>query len=198
MAWFIPYSKPRVNWLKPEECFCSRQKRRSSDASDPLKQKSVRRKSLTPTILVETLWSKLESESRDLDPSNIEIPSQRAAELEGQSRADSLYRIPFAVKDNMDVAGCPTSAGCPDFSIRQKPMPIWSASAFCRVSLIGKTNMDQFATGLVEPGSTGYPAMPLTHSLFRVDQVQVPRWQLLRVGSFSLVPIPQVQGVPAS
>lgn len=61
-----------------------------------------------------------------------------------------LYGIPFAVKDNIDVAGMPTTAACPAFAYTP------SESAFvvdllreAGALLIGKTNMDQFATGLV-------------------------------------------------
>jgi len=110
-------------------------------------------KSLTPTILIETLWSKLESADPAIWIHRISKKSllERAAELEGQSPSElPLYGIPFAVKDNMDVAGCPTSAGCPDFSYQAKTDAyvvelLLSAGAI----LIGKTNMDQFATGLV-------------------------------------------------
>jgi allophanate hydrolase len=61
-----------------------------------------------------------------------------------------LWGVPFAVKDNIDVAGMPTTAGCPDFS----RMPAETAFALQRLIdagaiLIGKTNLDQFATGLV-------------------------------------------------
>lgn len=61
-----------------------------------------------------------------------------------------LWGIPFAVKDNIDVAGLPTTAGCPDFAY----VPQASAAAVERLLeagaiLIGKTNLDQFATGLV-------------------------------------------------
>jgi allophanate hydrolase len=61
-----------------------------------------------------------------------------------------LYGIPFAVKDNMDVAGLPTTAACPAFAYT----PARSATVVERLQaagaiLIGKTNMDQFATGLV-------------------------------------------------
>ncbi len=61
-----------------------------------------------------------------------------------------LYGIPFAVKDNIDVAGLPTTAGCPGFAYQ----PAESAPAVARLIaagalLIGKTNLDQFATGLV-------------------------------------------------
>ena len=61
-----------------------------------------------------------------------------------------LFGIPFAVKDNIDVAGTPTTAGCPAFSY----LPKDTATVVQRLIaagaiLIGKTNLDQFATGLV-------------------------------------------------
>ncbi|GAA5168517.1 allophanate hydrolase [Viridibacterium curvum] len=61
-----------------------------------------------------------------------------------------LFGIPFAVKDNIDVAGIPTTAACPEFSY----IPKVSATVVQRLLdagaiLIGKTNLDQFATGLV-------------------------------------------------
>jgi len=74
----------------------------------------------------------------------------RAIELEGNGRGLPLYGIPFAVKDNIDVAGMPTTAGCKEFS----HVPATSATVVNRLIaagaiLVGKTNMDQFATGLV-------------------------------------------------
>lgn len=61
-----------------------------------------------------------------------------------------LAGVPFAVKDNIDVAGWPTSAACPAFAY----VPARSATVVERLAaagavLIGKTNLDQFATGLV-------------------------------------------------
>lgn len=61
-----------------------------------------------------------------------------------------LFGIPFAVKDNIDVADMPTTAACPDFSYQ----PDSSATVVQKLLdagaiLIGKTNLDQFATGLV-------------------------------------------------
>ena len=60
-----------------------------------------------------------------------------------------LWGIPFAVKDNIDVAGLPTTAACPDFAYA----PAEDAAVTRRLVaagalLIGKTNLDQFATGL--------------------------------------------------
>ena len=64
--------------------------------------------------------------------------------------AKPLWGVPFAVKDNIDVAGLPTTAGCPGFAYT----PTETAFAVSRLLdagavLIGKTNLDQFATGLV-------------------------------------------------
>ncbi|CAN5369921.1 allophanate hydrolase [soil metagenome] len=60
-----------------------------------------------------------------------------------------LAGVPFAVKDNIDVAGLDTTAGCPSFAYR----PAGSATVVQRLVdagaiCIGKTNLDQFATGL--------------------------------------------------
>jgi allophanate hydrolase len=61
-----------------------------------------------------------------------------------------LYGIPFALKDNIDLADVPTTAACPAFAYT----PTQSAYVVNRLIdagaiAIGKTNLDQFATGLV-------------------------------------------------
>lgn len=68
----------------------------------------------------------------------------------GAGESKPLYGLLFAVKDNIDVEGIPTTAGCPTFAY----MPERSANVVERLEqagaiLVGKTNMDQFATGLV-------------------------------------------------
>lgn len=61
-----------------------------------------------------------------------------------------LFGVPFVVKDNIDVAGLPTTAGCPKFSyVPEKSAPVVDKLIAAGAILIGKTNMDQFATGLV-------------------------------------------------
>ncbi len=76
------------------------------------------------------------------------VPREQA--LQQAQTPGPLQGIPFAVKDNMDVAGLPTTAACPAFTY----VPEKTAFAVQRLLnagavLIGKTNMDQFATGLV-------------------------------------------------
>src|ERR1700738_1745846 len=73
-----------------------------------------------------------------------EIETRRAS-----GEALPLYGVPFGVKDNIDVAGMPTSAACPAFAYT----PAHSARAVelllhAGAGCLGKTNLDQFATGL--------------------------------------------------
>jgi allophanate hydrolase len=73
-----------------------------------------------------------------------------------------LYGIPFAVKDNIDVAELPTTVACPAFAYTPGAHAaavarLLAAGALC----VGKTNLDQFATGLVGTRSPyGVPRNP--------------------------------------
>ena len=78
-----------------------------------------------------------------------------------------LFGVPIAVKDNIDVWGMPTTAACPDFAYT----PSHDATCVARLRaagaiVIGKTNLDQFATGLVGVRSPyGVPINPLRSDL---------------------------------
>ena len=61
-----------------------------------------------------------------------------------------LFGVPFAIKDNIDAAGLPTTAACPTFSfVPQRSATLVEKLQAAGALLIGKTNLDQFATGLV-------------------------------------------------
>ncbi len=61
-----------------------------------------------------------------------------------------LAGVPFAVKDNIDVEGLPTSAACPAFAyVPERSATVVERLIAAGAVLIGKTNLDQFATGLV-------------------------------------------------
>ena len=88
---------------------------------------------------------------------NARAVREHARELDDRAAADRgfiermpLFGIPFAVKDNLDVAGMPTTAGCPSYSYTpDRTAPVVQRLLDAGAILIGKTNMDQFATGLV-------------------------------------------------
>ncbi|MEI7189510.1 allophanate hydrolase [Dickeya dianthicola] len=106
---------------------------------------------LTETLL--TVWSTLRTD----DPAWIYLADETCLreQITGLlSQPDAqrlpLYGIPFAVKDNVDVAGWPTSAACPAFTYTAAQ----DATVVARLKaagaiVLGKTNLDQFATGLV-------------------------------------------------
>jgi allophanate hydrolase len=109
---------------------------------------------LTPRALVKSLLARID-ETREhnawihvLDEAALE-PWLAALER-GTPDTLPLYGIPFAIKDNIDLAGVPTTAACPAFAYT----PERSAHVVERLLAagalpIGKTNLDQFATGLV-------------------------------------------------
>ena len=75
---------------------------------------------------------------------------RRAAALAGEGPdGRPLWGVPFAVKDNIDVAGLPTTAACPART-EQAPAhaPVVARLLEAGAILVGKTNLDQFATGL--------------------------------------------------
>jgi allophanate hydrolase len=83
-------------------------------------------------------------------PTAIRDRARQLSSLPNEARRRlPLYGVPFAVKDNMDVAGMRTSAGCPQFSyLADRTATVVQRLSDAGAILIGKTNMDQFATGL--------------------------------------------------
>jgi allophanate hydrolase len=109
----------------------------------------------TPSKVVCDIYAQIESSGlRPVWISLVDAEKNlaRAAELERLEDKEKLplWGIPFAVKDNMDVEGMATTAACPAYA----RVATQTAHAVQRLLdagaiLIGKTNMDQFATGLV-------------------------------------------------
>ena len=109
---------------------------------------------LTPSQLVRELDARIGTD----DPNHIWIRRlsreemlEYAARLEARSPADlPLYGIPFAVKDNIDLVGIPTTAACPDYAYTpQQSATVVQKLIDAGAIPVGKTNLDQFATGLV-------------------------------------------------
>jgi allophanate hydrolase len=77
------------------------------------------------------------------------IAEAQALEARGPD-GKPLYGMVFAVKDNIDVAGLPTTAACPAFSrIPERSAYVVEKLEAAGAIVLGKTNLDQFATGLV-------------------------------------------------
>src|SRR5690606_37854998 len=82
--------------------------------------------------------------------SQLEQLAERLAGLGGEIDRLPLYGVPFAIKDNIDIAGWKTSAACPEFAYpAQQDAQVVARLRAAGAIVIGKTNLDQFATGLV-------------------------------------------------
>src|SRR5450830_1372547 len=113
--------------------------------------------SLTPAMLVAQLHEQMLAEDATLDRHiwirrlTLDEMQAYAAALDGRDpKMLPLYGIPFAIKDNIDLGCIPTTAACPEYAYT----PSTSATVVQRLIAagaipVGKTNLDQFATGLV-------------------------------------------------
>jgi allophanate hydrolase len=90
-----------------------------------------------------------------------------AQALSSGARHQPLYGVPVAIKDNIDVAGLSTTAACPAFAYRpDKDATVVARLKAAGAIVVGKTNLDQFATGLVGVRSPyGVPRNPFDASL---------------------------------
>lgn len=107
---------------------------------------------LTPSQVVQAIHAHIINDEDHVWIHKLPLDSllRYAREVEAKEMASlPLYGIPFAIKDNIDLAGIPTTAACPEFSY----LPEHSATVVQKLIKagaipIGKTNLDQFATGL--------------------------------------------------
>jgi allophanate hydrolase len=108
----------------------------------------------TPQAVVELVLRRLEAAA---DPGIFIHVADRDALLREAAElgpfdpsGKPLWGIPFAVKDNIDVAGMPTTAACPAFAYQpQEDATVVARLRRAGALVVGKTNLDQFATGLV-------------------------------------------------
>jgi allophanate hydrolase len=115
---------------------------------------------LKPTAVVAEVFSRIRASGDDHVWTHL-LPQaevmQAAEALEQRRRLQNetgeelpLYGLPFAIKDNIDVAGLPTTAACPAYAYTaDKTATIVDALRQAGALLVGKTNLDQFANGLV-------------------------------------------------
>jgi allophanate hydrolase len=137
--------------------------------TDPsLDLQSLADRNAKPTDTIENVLARIARRGDDgvwISVFGREALLARARAVEERRRAGEalpLYGVPFAVKDNIDVAGLPTTAACPAFSFT----PVEDAAVVKKLVAagaipVGKTNLDQFATGLVGARSPyGVPRNP--------------------------------------
>ncbi len=109
----------------------------------------------TPLAVVDDILRRIAAAGDD----HVWISLRPAEDLRAEAKAlaaqaplarGPLYGIPFAVKDNIDAAPLPTTAACPAFAYQPaQSAPVVARLVAAGAILIGKTNLDQFATGLV-------------------------------------------------
>jgi allophanate hydrolase len=115
-------------------------------------QQAYRDGRLNPVQLVDSVIAAIGDDPHTAWIHRVDATTLRAqaqALVERGPEGLPLWGIPFAIKDNIDLAGVPTTAGCPDYAYT----PERSATVVQRLLdagaiAIGKTNLDQFATGL--------------------------------------------------
>jgi allophanate hydrolase len=141
------------------------------DLSLPMLHRLYARGQVQPSDVVAALYERIGSGRPDwifLRPRDDALNA--CAEIEARRKVGEtlpLYGVPFGVKDNIDVAGMPTTAACrafghvPSRSARSVEL-LLQAGAIC----LGKTNLDQFATGLSGTRSPYGPCRSIGNPLF--------------------------------
>ncbi|MDD0972537.1 allophanate hydrolase [Pseudomonas fontis] len=132
-------------------------------------QHAYREGTIEPALLFELIQQFQEQDPAWIVLVSAEQLARRLDQLAAQLHAlDSdlsqlpLYGVPFAIKDNIDAAGWRTSAACPEFAyLADEDATVVARLQAAGAVLVGKTNLDQFATGLVGTRSP-FGAVPNT------------------------------------
>lgn len=103
---------------------------------------------LTPEAVLKEVYRRIRE--RGERPVWIHLePEEKALARLAHAPRGPLWGIPFAVKDNIDVAGVPTTCACPGFAYTpERSATVIEKLEAAGAIVIGKTNLDQFATGL--------------------------------------------------
>ncbi len=109
---------------------------------------------LQPTDVIKEVYRRIVARGNDCVWIHLQIEAEVQAQAQALAASNPndlpLYGIPFAVKDNIDVAQMPTTAACPAYRYTpEKTATVVANLQKAGAIAIGKTNLDQFATGLV-------------------------------------------------
>ena len=131
-------------------------------------RRAYRNAELRPSDIVGEVLARIAARGDDgvwisrVEPAGLLAAAARLAQRAAAGESLPLFGLPFAVKDNIDVAGMPTTAACPAFArIPARSAPCVERLIAAGALFVGKTNLDQFATGLVGTRSPyGIPRNP--------------------------------------
>ncbi len=145
---------------------------RASSQSLPLDLVSLGRAyrdgTTTPSDVVELVLDRIASSTDEgiwisrREPEKLRDDARQLELRYASTKRPPLYGIPFGVKDTIDVAAVPTTAACADFAyVPQRSASVVERLVAAGALYVGKTNLDQFATGLVGVRSPyGIPKNP--------------------------------------
>lgn len=113
---------------------------------------------ISPTTVITAIYERIEA-YRDIQPSvwiylqPLSTAIQAAKDIESKwpdpNSRPPLWGVPFSVKDNIDIAGIPTTGGLPAFAYTPGvSAPVYQSCIDAGAIFIGKTNMEQLATGM--------------------------------------------------
>jgi len=115
-------------------------------------QKSYADGELTPVELMQEIMRRSEAHREKniwITPPSPEVFQKYIDKLPAYNPALPLWGVPFSIKDNIDLAGVKTTAACPAYAYApRESAPVVQKLILAGAIPVGKTNMDQFATGL--------------------------------------------------
>ncbi|EDU44688.1 glutamyl-tRNA(Gln) amidotransferase subunit A [Pyrenophora tritici-repentis Pt-1C-BFP] len=132
---------------------------------------------LSPVTVSEAIYDKIKEYQKidsavwiHLQPREAILEAARRLELEYPDRSalPPLFGVPFSAKDSIDVAGIPTTTACPPLThVPSVSAPVYEKVMAEGALFVGKTNLDQLATGLV--GCRSPYGIP--HSVYHKDYI---------------------------